>query len=135
MAAERHVDETELMDVAQDPEQARRLHKALRTISGSSSLDGPLREMAQKVLRGDIGMMDAIETEKYTDAVYDRLRAMRRAAEDQTHADRQAARGEFTRWQEKQEAEDAREQAERDAPTHLHGDSGRRGTVSPPRHR
>lgn len=127
MADERQVDEAELMDVAQDPEQARRLHKALRTISDSPSLDGPLRDMAKKVLRGDIGMKEAVETDEYTDAIYGRLRTMRKAAEDQTHAERQGVRSEFERWQEKRAAEDAREQAERDAPTHLRTDPGRRG--------
>jgi hypothetical protein len=131
---ERQVDESELMDVAEDPEQARRLHRALRTISGSSSLDGPLREMAGKVLRGDIGMKDAIETEKYTEAIYGRLREMRTAAENQTYTERQAARGEFERWEAKQTEEEAREQAERDAPTHLRTSPGR-GTPGGPSHR
>ncbi len=135
MADERQVDEAELMDVADDPEQARRLHKALRTIGSSSSLDGPLREMSQKVLRGDIGMKDAIETDKYTEAIYSRLRTMRTAAENQSHADRQAVKGEFARWQEKLQTEEDREQAERDAPKHLRTPPGHRGPSGPPHRR
>lgn len=131
MADERQVDESELMDVAQDPEQARRLHKALRTISKSPSLEGPLREMAQKVLRGDIGMKDAIETDKYTEAIYSRLHGIRKAAENQTYAERQAVKGEFGRWQEKQQAEEAREQEERDAPKHLRTLPGQRRPGGP----
>jgi hypothetical protein len=134
MSSERQVDESELMDFAQDPEQARRLHKALRTISDSPSLDGPLREMAQKVLRGDIGMKDAIETDKYTEAIYGRLREMKTAAENQTYAERQAVKEQFGVWQEKRAEEDAREQAERDAPTHLRTVPGQRGPGGP-RHR
>lgn len=131
MSSERQVDESELMDVADDPEQARRLHKALRTISDAPSLDGPLREMARKVLRGDIGMKDAIETEKYTEAIYGRLHEMKKAADDQTFAERQATKGQFAAWQEKRAEEDAREQAERDAPTHLRTSPGQRGPGGP----
>ncbi len=131
MADERQVDASELLDVAQDPEQAQRLHKALRTIRDSPSLEGPLREMAQKVLRGDIGMRDAIGTEKYTEAVYGRLRGMRKAAEEQTWAERQQVKEQFGRWQEKRQAEEAQEQAERDAPTHLRTLPGQRGPGGP----
>jgi hypothetical protein len=131
MTPERQVDESELMDVADDPEQAHRLHKALRTISEAPSLDGPLREMAQKVLRGEIGMKDAIETEKYTEAIYSRLHEMKKAADEQTYAERQAVKGQFAAWQEKRAEEDAREQAERDAPTLLRTTPGRRGPGGP----
>ena len=51
MTAERQVDESELMDVAADPEQARRLHKALRTISETSSLAAAARDVAQGAAR------------------------------------------------------------------------------------
>jgi hypothetical protein len=126
MSPERQIDESELMDVADDPEQARRLHKALRTINDADSLDPALREMARKVLRGDIGMQDAIETEKYTQAIYSRLHTMKKAADDQTYAERQAVKGQFVAWQEKRAEEAAREQAERDAPKHLRTPAGPR---------
>lgn len=131
MSSEHQVDESELTDFTEDPEQARRLHKALRTIRDSPSLDGPLREMAQKVLRGDIGMKDAVATDKYTDAIYGRLREMKTAAENQTYAERQSAKAQFGAWQEKRAEEDAREQAERDAPTHLRTIPGQRGPGGP----
>jgi hypothetical protein len=120
MADDRQIGEDELLDVADNPEQARSLHRALRTISASPSLEGPVRDMARHVLRGDMGMKDAIETERYREAVLSRIHEIRTAAENQTFAERQANKERFARWQEQQQAEEAREQAERDAPTQLH---------------
>ncbi|MGD6740885.1 hypothetical protein ACOKM3_03475 [Streptomyces sp. BH106] len=39
---DREIDNSELMDVAQDPEQARSLHNALRTLADNPSAGGPL---------------------------------------------------------------------------------------------
>ena len=83
--------------------------------------------MARKVLRGDIAMQDAIGTDRYTEAIYGRLREMRTAAEDQTYAERQAVKGQFARWQEERQAEEDRERADRDAPTHLRTPPGGHG--------
>lgn len=119
MPEERHIDPDELRELTSDPEQARRLHKALRTLSSAPGVDGRLKDMSRQVLRGDMGIKEAVSTESYTEAIYSRLGEMRRAAENQTYAERQASKAAFASWNEKREAEEDRERAERDAPVHL----------------
>jgi hypothetical protein len=106
------------MGVAHDPEQALRLRCSLRTIAGATSLDPALREMARAVLSGSVDVKDAFQDPHYTEAVYQRLHEMRRAADDQTYAERQQSKARFTDWEARQQADLDRERAERDAPVH-----------------
>lgn len=117
MSREREIDDSELMDVAQDPEQAHRLHKALRTMAGNPAVGGALQEMAQEVLSGRMGMRDVLQTDRYMDAIGSRMTEIRRTAEDQTLEERKASHERFERWQEERAAEADRERAERDGPT------------------
>ncbi|MFF4601145.1 hypothetical protein ACFY12_00080 [Streptomyces sp. NPDC001339] len=117
MSNEREIRDEDLMDVAQDPEQAHRLHKALKVLADNPKVGGKLQEMAQEVLAGRIGMKDAIETPGYMDAIGDRLGEMRRAAENQTMAEREESRTKFATWQQEQETKEAEERAERDGPS------------------
>jgi hypothetical protein len=116
--ADREIQDEELMGVAQDPEQALRLRRSLRTIAGATSLDPALRDMARSVLSGNVDVKDAFQDPRYTEAVSQRLHEMRRAADDQTYAERQQSKGQFTEWDTRQQAELDRERAERDAPVH-----------------
>ncbi|MGW3120283.1 hypothetical protein ACWDBW_24590 [Streptomyces sp. NPDC001107] len=118
MTADREIQDEELMGIAQDPEQALRLRRSLRTISGANSLDPTLREMASEVLSGRVDVKDAFQDPRYTEAVFQRLHEMRRVAEDQTHAERRQSKGQFADWDARQQAELDRERAERDAPVH-----------------
>jgi hypothetical protein len=126
MTADREIQDEELMGIAQDPEQALRLRRSLRTIAGASSLDPALREMASEVLSGRVDVKDAFQDPRYTEAVYQRLHEMRRAADGQTYAERRQTKGQFADWDARQQAELDRERAERDAPVHGSVGGGKR---------
>ncbi|MCR8578875.1 TEL2 family protein [Streptomyces sp. Isolate_219] len=117
MSNERQIQDEDLMDVAQDPEQAHRLRKALKVLAENPNVGGKLQEMAKEVLSGRIGMKEAIETPRYMDALGDRMNEIRRAAENQTMAEREESREKFAAWQKEQEAKEDEERAERDGPT------------------
>ncbi|MFJ6747642.1 hypothetical protein ACIQNI_05490 [Streptomyces sp. NPDC091266] len=117
MSNEREIQDQDLMDVAQDEEQAHRLRKALKTLSDNPNVGGKLQEMAREVLSGRIGMKDAIETPRYMDALGDRMQEIRRAAENQTQAEREASREQFAAWQKKEDEKEDKERAERDGPS------------------
>lgn len=122
MSQEREIRDDDLRDVAQNDEQAQRLHKALRTLATNPNVGGPLQQMAKEVLSGRIGMRDAIQTESYMDALGARMTEIRRAAENETPKEREAKREQVDRWQQAQQAEDDRERAERDGPSRrVHG--------------
>ncbi|NUP14554.1 MAG: hypothetical protein HOZ81_00290 [Streptomyces sp.] len=127
MTADREIQDEELMGVAQDPEQALRLHRSLRTIADTTSLDPALRDMARSVLSGHVDVKDAFQDPRYTEAVYQRMHEIRRAADDQTHAERQQSKARFADWDARQQEELDRARAERDAPVHDSGREGRRG--------
>ncbi|MCL6672710.1 hypothetical protein [Streptomyces panaciradicis] len=125
MTADQEIQDEELRGVAQDPEQALRLRRSLRTIAGATTLDPALRDMAQSALSGNVDVKDAFQDPRYTEAVYQRLHEMRRAAENQTYAEQQQSKAQFGAWDARQQAELDRERAERDAP--VHGSGGGRG--------
>ncbi len=107
------------MDVAQDPEQARRLHKALKTLRDNPAVGGPLKEMAREVLSGRAGMRDVVESERYMGAIGGRLSEMKKASDEMTPEERERSREQAERFIAQQEEDEAREQAERDAPRNL----------------
>ncbi|AJT64037.1 hypothetical protein [Streptomyces chattanoogensis] len=117
MNNERQIQDEDLMDVAADQEQAHRLRKALKTLADNPNVDGKLKEMAREVLSGRIGMKDAIETPSYMEALGDRMSEIKRAAENQTMAEREASREQYAKWQKEREEEEDRERAERDGPS------------------
>ncbi|MDC0772172.1 hypothetical protein [Streptomyces sp. HD] len=127
MTADREIQDEELMGVAQDPEQALRLHRSLRTIADTTSLDPALRDMARSVLSGHVDVKDAFQDPRYAEAVYQRMHEIRRAADDQTYAERQQSKVRFAEWDARQQEELDRARAERDAPAHDSGREGRRG--------
>ncbi|MFH8408058.1 hypothetical protein ACH4FX_25150 [Streptomyces sp. NPDC018019] len=124
---ERQIQDEDLMDVAHDREQAHRLRKALQTLATNPNVGGKLQEMAKEVLSGRIGMKDAIQSEEYMGAIGDRMNEMRRAAENQTQAEREASREQFAKWQKEQEEKEDRERAERDGPSGVIVTGSRRG--------
>ncbi|WP_369172747.1 hypothetical protein AB5J49_34370 [Streptomyces sp. R28] len=127
MTADREIQDEELMGIAQDPEQALRLRRSLRTIAGATSLGPDLREMARAVLSGSVDIKDAFQDPRYTEAVFQRMHEMHRAADDQTYAERQQSKAHFGEWDARQQADLDRERAERDAPVHGSGRGGRTG--------
>ncbi|MBT2421269.1 hypothetical protein J7F01_33845 [Streptomyces sp. ISL-22] len=96
MTADREIQDEELMGVAQDPEQALRLRRSLRTIADATFLDPDLRDMARAVLSGRVDVKDAFQDPRCTEAVFWRIREIRRVADEQTYAERQQAKAQFT---------------------------------------
>ncbi|KUL40255.1 hypothetical protein [Streptomyces regalis] len=127
MTADREIQDEVLMGIAQDSEQALRLRRSLRTIADASSLGPDLREMARAVLSGSVDIKDAFQDPRYTEAVFQRMHEIRRAADDQTHVEHQQAKAQFGEWDARQQADLDRERAERDAPVHTSGRGGRAG--------
>ncbi|OAH14353.1 hypothetical protein [Streptomyces jeddahensis] len=121
MTADREIQDEELMGIAQDPEQALRLRRSLRTIANATSLHPDLRDMARAVLSGRVDIKDAFQDPRYTEAVYQRIHEMRRAADDQTYAERRQSKARFAEWDARQQAELDRERAERDSPVLISG--------------
>jgi hypothetical protein len=116
---DREISDDDLMADAADPAQARRLHKALRTLADNPSVQGPLKDMAREVLSGRISMREAIQSDRYLGALGDRMAEIKRAADELTPAQREAQREQAERYFKAQEEEEAREEAERDAPRHV----------------
>ncbi|MET9972748.1 hypothetical protein ABZZ80_44555, partial [Streptomyces sp. NPDC006356] len=118
MTADREIQDEELMGIAQDPEQALRLRRSLRIIAGATSLGPELRDMARAVLSGSVDIEDALQDPRYTEAVFQRMHEIRRAADDRTYAERRQPKARFAEWDARQQAELYRERAERDALVH-----------------
>ncbi|KUN96079.1 hypothetical protein [Streptomyces caeruleatus] len=73
------------------------------------------------VLSGNVGIKDALQEPRYTEAVFQRIHEIRRAADDQTYAERRQSEAKFAEWDVRQQAElDSTatrcRRAERDAP-------------------
>ncbi|WP_217208488.1 hypothetical protein [Streptomyces sp. AC550_RSS872] len=105
MTADREIHDEELMGIAQDPEQALRLRRSLRTIVGATSLGPESRDMARAVLSGSMDLEDALQDSRYTEAVCQRMSEIRRAADDQTYAERRQSKARFAEWDARQQAE------------------------------
>ncbi|MFI2304201.1 hypothetical protein ACH5AL_36040 [Actinacidiphila glaucinigra] len=105
----KEISDADLMDVADDPAQARRLHKALRTLADHPQVDGTLKEMAREVLSGRLGMREALGSGAYLGALGDRMAELKRADELLTPEERAAQEERARRWFEQQSDEEAEE--------------------------
>ncbi|WP_329185404.1 hypothetical protein [Actinacidiphila glaucinigra] len=105
----KEISDADLMDVADDPAQARRLHKALRTLADHPQVDGTLKEMARDVLSGRLGMREALGSGAYLGALGDRMAELKRADELLTPEERAAQEERARRWFEQQSDEEAEE--------------------------
>jgi hypothetical protein len=94
----REVDQGELLGVAKDEERARSLLRALRTLS--TGPDPKLREMAGRVLRGDLAAEQAFTDPEYTTALFAGAAEVRRAGEQRSDAEAREAGERFGEWQE-----------------------------------
>ncbi|WP_431965574.1 hypothetical protein [Actinacidiphila sp. bgisy160] len=108
----KEISDADLMDVADDPAQARRLHKALRTLADNPNADGTLKEMAREVLSGRLGMREALGTGAYLGALGDRMAELKRTDERLTPEERAAQEERARRWFEQRADEGAAEAAE-----------------------
>ncbi|GAA3043975.1 hypothetical protein GCM10020229_64060 [Kitasatospora albolonga] len=108
MATDRDIPEItddELLDVADNPAQARELHRALRTLADNDSVGPQLQQMARDVLSGRVGMREVVESDRYLNAIGERLGQMRTAAENLSPADREASEARAVKLREDYEAE------------------------------
>lgn len=72
----RRFDDSELLDMSQgDPAQARLLRKSLETLAAGHGGDA-LKEMAQEVLSGRVGLRDAMNVSAYTDQLIEKATPM-----------------------------------------------------------
>ncbi|MFD5855225.1 hypothetical protein [Streptomyces chartreusis] len=85
--------------------------------------------MARSVLSGGVDIKDAFQDPRYTEAVYQRMHEIRRAADVRTYVEQQQSRARFAEWDARQQADLDRERAERDAPVHGSGWAGAGGTA------
>lgn len=108
----KEISDADLMDVADDPAQARRLHKALRTLADNPHADGTLKEMAREVLSGRLGMREALGSDAYLGAIGDRMAELERADEQLTPEERAAQAERARRWFEQRSAEEGEEARE-----------------------
>lgn len=99
------ITDDELLDVADNPAQARDLHRALRTIADSDAVGGELQQMARDVLTGRVGMREVVESDRYLSAIGERLGQMRTAAENLSPEQREASEDRAVKLREDYEAE------------------------------
>ena len=99
------IDDDELLDVADNPEQAAELHRALRTLAKNDKVGPELQQMAREVLSGRIGMRDVIESDRYLSAIGARLGEMRTAAENLSPEEREASEKRAVKLREDYETE------------------------------
>lgn len=116
---EREIRDKDLMDVAEDPVRARRLHHALRTMRDDPAVGGSLQRMAREVLSGRMSISDVAGTDDYLHALGDRMTRIRHAAEQVeslSPQEQEQRREQVERWQEKR-AEQAAGADQGDAPS------------------
>jgi hypothetical protein len=89
------IDESEFLDIAKDPAEARALRKALEQLA-SGSAGGVLKEMSQEVLSGRIGLREASNIPAYVEAVSERSHDFLKAWDEMSEQERaaKAAEGE-----------------------------------------
>ncbi|MFF7216409.1 hypothetical protein ACFZAU_38745 [Streptomyces sp. NPDC008238] len=108
----KEISDADLMDVADDPAQARRLHKALRTLADNPDVDPTLKETARQVLSGRVGGREALLSGAYLGAIGDRMAELKRADERMTPEERAAQEERARRWFEQRAGEEAAEAAD-----------------------
>ncbi|TSB25573.1 hypothetical protein [Streptomyces benahoarensis] len=109
--SEKRVDDSEFMDIAKDPAQARILRKALERLAEGGAGD-TLKEMAQEVLSGRVGLREASTISAYSDALVTGMQPFKEKWDQTSDSERQnlAAQGERHLEEERQEI--AKEQRE-----------------------
>jgi hypothetical protein len=105
---QKHVDESEFMDVARDPAEARALRKSLEVIARGGAGD-TLKEMAQEVLTGRVGLRQAAQTAGYTDALISKSEPFQEEWNGMTDSERHARAVEGERALENERREIAKE--------------------------
>jgi cell division protein ZapA (FtsZ GTPase activity inhibitor) len=122
---EKHVDESEFADMAGSPAEARAIRKALEMVAGGGA-GGTLKEMAQEVLTGRIGLREALNVSAYTEQMVDQTQSIRERWDGLSGREREAMAAAGEGYLEEQQREIDDERTEQ-----LHGDPHRK---TKPRH-
>lgn len=93
----------EFMDVARDPEQARQLKKSLQQLADKVN-EPILKEFAQEVLAGRVGLREAAASPAYAEALIDKAQTFRHYWESLSEAQREELADEGTRLLNGQDA-------------------------------
>ncbi|MFI6767090.1 hypothetical protein [Streptomyces sp. NPDC050355] len=86
---EEHVDESEFSDLAKSPAEARAVKKALEMVAGGGAGDA-LKEMAQEVLTGRIGLQEALNVSAYTEQIAQQSDSVRERWDGMSESQREA---------------------------------------------
>ncbi|UQA95878.1 hypothetical protein [Streptomyces halobius] len=109
----RQVDDSEFMEIAKDPAQARVLRKALEQLAGGGAGEA-LQEMAKEVLSGRIGLRDAVNVSAYSEAITENSQHFMREWEQLPEKERHnlATEGERYMQEQQREIDDERREAQ-----------------------
>ncbi|WP_406476956.1 hypothetical protein [Streptomyces platensis] len=105
------VDESEFLDIAKDPAAARVMRKGLEQIAkgGAGEI---LKEMAQEVISGRVGLREAVRIPAYSDQMIEKFEAFKQDWDSLSEMERQQRAAEGGRYLEDQRRE--LEEAERE---------------------
>ncbi|MGW1839936.1 hypothetical protein [Streptomyces sp. NPDC002067] len=123
--SEKQVDDSEFMDIAKDPAQARILRKALERLAEGGAGD-TLKEMAQEILSGRVGLREASKISAYSEALVTGMQPFKEKWDETSDSERQNLAAEGERRLEEERQEIAKEQRE--------AQQENRGTRTGPKH-
>ncbi|MFF7229482.1 hypothetical protein [Streptomyces sioyaensis] len=107
--SEQHIDESEFTEIAGSPAGARAVRKALETIAEGGA-GATLKEMAQEVLTGRLGVREAMSVSAYADPMIEKIQATRERWDGLSEGEREAMASEGERYlaAQQQEIDDER---------------------------
>lgn len=123
-AHDRQVDDSEFLDIAPDPAEARLLRKALQQLADGGAGEA-LQEMAREVLAGRTGLREAVTIPAYAEQLTAKARVFQEEWDQKTDEEREAWAAEGRQRIEQERAEMAEEQR---------AQQQRRPGQRPPRH-
>ncbi|QIY56346.1 hypothetical protein HEP86_19725 [Streptomyces sp. RPA4-5] len=108
------VDESEFLEITQDPAAARLLRKSLEAVAAGGAGEA-LKEMAQEVLSGRVGFRQAMEISAYSDQLVEQVHAATEEKWDslsEKERDALAAEGQKVLEKQRQELDEERQQTQ-----------------------
>lgn len=109
---EKRVDESDFLEFANGPAEARAVRKALETIA-SGGAGGTLKEMAQEVLSGRLGLREAMNVSAYSEPMVEQVHAARARWDNLSEREREVMAAQGERYLEEQQREIDEELRER----------------------
>lgn len=109
---DKYVDESEFSELAKSPAEARAVKKALEMVAGGGAGD-TLKEMAQEVLTGRIGLREALNVSAYTEQVAQQSDSVRDRWDGMSEREREALAADGARHLEELQREIDEERSEK----------------------